>query len=244
MKPKRIAITGAAGQIGYQLVFRVASGDMLGRDQPVSLHLLEITPALEALQGVVMELRDAAFPLLHDIVPTDEAETAFDGIDYAVLVGARPRGPGMERKDLLQANAEIISAQGKALNDKASPDARVLVAGQDAGMSAFSAEIFSPPYLFKGQRPGILATPQRISYNQAFSLATSEANQIGSVALIAPTATTHSVNTTQRYVGLDFSVLGPNGLSITAPPGGNHAPPSYYMLFIVDQAGVPSIAET
>ena len=122
MKPKRIAITGAAGQIGYQLVFRVASGDMLGKDQPVSLHLLEITPALEALQGVVMELRDAAFPLLHDIVPTDEAETAFDGIDYAVLVGARPRGPGMERKDLLQANAEIFSVQGKALNDKASPD--------------------------------------------------------------------------------------------------------------------------
>jgi len=142
--PKRIAITGAAGQIGYQLVFRVASGHMLGKDQPVSLHLLEITPALDALQGVVMELRDAAFPLLHDIVPTDNAEKAFDGIDYAMLVGARPRGPGMERKDLLQANAEIFSVQGKALNDKASRDVRVLVVGNPANTNALIAASNAP----------------------------------------------------------------------------------------------------
>ncbi len=164
MKPKRIAITGAAGQIGYQLVFRVASGDMLGRDQPVSLHLLEITPALEALQGVVMELRDAAFPLLHDIVPTDEAETAFDGIDYAVLVGARPRGPGMERKDLLQANAEIFSVQGKALNDKASPDARVLVVGNPANTNALIAAS-NAPTLDRKQ----FAAMTRLDHNRAVS---------------------------------------------------------------------------
>ena len=164
MKPKRIAITGAAGQIGYQLVFRVASGDMLGKDQPVSLHLLEITPALEALQGVVMELRDAAFPLLHDIVPTDEAETAFDGIDYAVLVGARPRGPGMERKDLLQANAEIFSVQGKALNDKASPDARVLVVGNPANTNALIAAS-NAPKLDRKQ----FAAMTRLDHNRAVS---------------------------------------------------------------------------
>jgi len=164
MKPKRIAITGAAGQIGYQLVFRIASGDMLGKDQPVSLHLLEITPALEALQGVVMELRDAAFPLLHDIVPTDEPETAFDGIDYAVLVGARPRGPGMERKDLLQANAEIFSVQGKALNDKASPDARVLVVGNPANTNALITAS-NAPKLDRKQ----FAAMTRLDHNRAVS---------------------------------------------------------------------------
>ena len=164
MKPKRIAITGAAGQIGYQLVFRVASGDMLGKDQPVSLHLLEITPALEALQGVVMELRDAAFPLLHDIVPTDEAETAFDGVDYAMLVGARPRGPGMERGDLLKANAEIFSVQGKALNDKASPDARVLVVGNPANTNALITAS-NAPKLDRRQ----FAAMTRLDHNRAVS---------------------------------------------------------------------------
>ena len=164
MKPKRIAITGAAGQIGYQLVFRVASGDMLGKDQPISLHLLEITPALETLQGVVMELRDAAFPMLHDIVATDEAETAFDGIDYAMLVGARPRGPGMERKDLLQANAEIFSVQGKALNDKAGTDARVLVVGNPANTNALIAAS-NAPKLDRRQ----FAAMTRLDHNRAVS---------------------------------------------------------------------------
>ena len=106
--PVRVAVTGAAGQIGYALLFRIAAGDMLGKDQPVILHLLEITPALPALQGVVMELADCAFPLLHGIVATDDANVAFKDVDYALLVGARPRGPGMERKDLLSANGAII----------------------------------------------------------------------------------------------------------------------------------------
>ena len=119
-QPVRVAVTGAAGQISYSLLFRIASGDMLGKDQPVILQLLEITPALEALKGVVMELEDCAFPLLAGVVQTDDANVAFKDADYALLVGARPRGPGMERKDLLEANAAIFSAQGKALNDNAS----------------------------------------------------------------------------------------------------------------------------
>ncbi len=143
-QPVRVAVTGAAGQIGYSLSFRIASGQMLGPDQPVSLHLLEITPALGALEGVVMELRDCAFPLLHDIVVTDKAEEAFDGADFALLVGARPRGPGMERKDLLSANAAIFSVQGKALNDRANPDVRVLVVGNPANTNALIASSNAP----------------------------------------------------------------------------------------------------
>ncbi|MEM8930855.1 MAG: malate dehydrogenase [Acidobacteriota bacterium] len=142
-RPQRVAITGAAGQIGYQLCFRIASGQLLG-DQPISLHLLEITPALDALQGVVMELRDCAFPNLHEIVATDQAEEAFDGADVALLVGARPRGPGMERKDLLQANAQIFSVQGKALDAKASRDVRVLVVGNPANTNALIAASNAP----------------------------------------------------------------------------------------------------
>src|SRR6202041_294011 len=118
-KPVTITITGAAGNIGYALAFRVASGQMLGSDQPVNLHLLEITPALPALQGVVMELNDCAFPTLAGVVATDDVNIAFKDVDYALLVGARPRGPGMERKDLLEANGAIFSPQGKALNDHA-----------------------------------------------------------------------------------------------------------------------------
>ncbi|MDH3777172.1 MAG: malate dehydrogenase, partial [Gammaproteobacteria bacterium] len=113
--PVRVTITGAAGQIGYQLAFRIASGQMLGNDQPVILQLLEIPPALPALQGVVMELDDCAFGTLAGIVATDDPDTAFKDADYALLVGARPRGPGMERKDLLEANAAIFSVQGKAM---------------------------------------------------------------------------------------------------------------------------------
>ena len=124
-QPVRVAVTGAAGQISYSLLFRIASGDMLGKDQPVILQLLEITPALEALKGVVMELEDCAFPLLAGVVQTDDANVAFKDADYALLVGARPRGPGMERKDLLEANAAIFSAQGKALNDNASRNVKV-----------------------------------------------------------------------------------------------------------------------
>ena len=127
--PVRVVVTGAAGQISYALLFRIASGSMLGSDQPVILQLLEITPAMGALEGVVMELNDCAFPLLHDIVTTDDPEVAFKDADYALLVGARPRGPGMERKDLLEANAAIFSVQGKAMNKVASRDIKVLVVG-------------------------------------------------------------------------------------------------------------------
>ena len=133
MKPHvRVTITGAAGQIGYQLAFRIASGQMLGADQPVILQLLEIPPALPALKGVVMELDDCAFGTLAGVIATDDANVAFKDSDYALLVGARPRGPGMERKDLLEANAAIFSVQGKAINDHANREIRVLVVGSNA----------------------------------------------------------------------------------------------------------------
>ena len=134
--PVRITVTGAAGQIGYALVFRIASGQMLGEDQPVILQLLDITPALEALNGVKMELEDCAFPLLYNVVCTDTPDVGFKDSDYALLVGARPRGPGMERKDLLEANAEIFSVQGKAINEVANRGIRVLVVGNPANTNA------------------------------------------------------------------------------------------------------------
>ena len=142
--PVRVTITGAAGQIGYALLFRVASGAMLGNDQPVILQLLEITPALGAVKGVVMELDDCAFPLLHEVTYTDDANVAFKDTDYALLVGSRPRGPGMERNDLLEANAAIFSAQGKALNDHASPNVKVLVVGNPANTNALIAQRNAP----------------------------------------------------------------------------------------------------
>ena len=143
-QPVRVAVTGAAGNISYAMLFRIASGEMLGKDQPVILQLLEIAPALDALKGVVMELEDCAFPLLAGIVQTDDATVAFKDIDYALLVGSRPRGPGMERKDLLEANAAIFSAQGKALNDVASRDVKVLVVGNPANTNAVIAQRNAP----------------------------------------------------------------------------------------------------
>ena len=142
--PVRVAVTGAAGQISYSLLFRIASGDMLGKDQPIILQLLEITPALEALKGVAMELEDCAFPLVDDIVQTDDAKVAFKDADYALLVGARPRGPGMERKDLLEANAAIFSAQGQAINEVASRGIKVLVVGNPANTNALIAQRNAP----------------------------------------------------------------------------------------------------
>jgi malate dehydrogenase len=138
-QPITVTITGAAGQIGYALAFRVASGAMLGPDQPVNLHLLEITPALPALQGVVMELSDCAFPTLNRVVATDDAKLGFKDCGVALLVGARPRGPGMERKDLLLANAQIFSAQGKVINEVARRDIKVLVVGNPANTNALIA---------------------------------------------------------------------------------------------------------
>lgn len=142
--PVRISITGAAGQIGYQLAFRIASGQMLGSDQPVILQLLEIPPAIDALKGVEMELRDCAFGTLHDVVSTTDAAVAFKDADYAILVGAKPRGPGMERKDLLLENAKIFSAQGKAINNHASQEIRVLVVGNPANTNALIAQKNAP----------------------------------------------------------------------------------------------------
>ena len=143
-KPARVTITGAAGQIGYQLAFRIASGQLLGANQPVILQLLEIPPALDALKGVAMELDDCAFPTLHGIVATDQADAAFKDADYALLVGAKPRGPGMERSDLLMGNAAIFSAQGKAMNERASRDIRVLVVGNPANTNALIAQANRP----------------------------------------------------------------------------------------------------
>jgi malate dehydrogenase len=135
-QPVRVAITGAAGQIAYSLIFRVASGDLLGKDQPVILHLLDIPDMLEKLKGTVMEVDDCAFPLVRGVVASGKPEEAFENVKYALLVGARPRGPGMERKDLLTANAAIFSVQGKALSDKADRDVRVLVVGNPANTNA------------------------------------------------------------------------------------------------------------
>ncbi|WII94792.1 malate dehydrogenase [Moraxella haemolytica] len=145
-QPVRVAVTGAAGQIGYSLLFRIASGEMLGKDQPVILQLLEIPneKAQQALQGVIMELDDCAFPLLADVIGTDDPNVAFKDADYALLVGARPRGPGMERADLLQENAKIFTVQGKALNDVASRDVKVLVVGNPANTNAYIAMKSAP----------------------------------------------------------------------------------------------------
>jgi malate dehydrogenase len=163
-QPVNVAITGAAGQIGYALAFRVASGAMLGPDQPINLHLLEITPALGALQGVVMELNDCAFPTLNRIVATDDAKVAFKDCDVALLVGARPRGPGMERKDLLLANAQIFSAQGKALDAVANRNVRVLVVGNPANTNALIAQRNAP-----GLNPRNFTAMVRLDHNRALS---------------------------------------------------------------------------
>lgn len=163
-RPIRIAITGAAGNIGYALAFRIAGGDMLGPDQPVTLQLLEIPPAKKALDGVAMELRDCAFPLLHDIVTTDRAEEAFQEVDVALLVGAKPRGAGMERKDLLLENAKIFAEQGRALNTAASADARILVVGNPANTNALITSANAPKFDRK-QITGMM----RLDHNRALA---------------------------------------------------------------------------
>jgi len=162
--PVRVVVTGAAGQIGYQLLFRIAAGNMLGDDQPVILHLLEIPPAMQAVQGVVMELEDCAFPLLHGIVATDDANVAFKDADYALLVGAMPRGPGMERSDLLKKNATIFSAQGKAMNTHASKDIKVLVVGNPANTNALIAQQNAPDI-----NPAQFTAMVRLDHNRAIA---------------------------------------------------------------------------
>jgi malate dehydrogenase len=162
--PVRVAVTGAAGQISYSLLFRIASGSMLGPDQPVILQLLEITPALEALKGVAMELEDCAFPLLAGIVQTDDPNVAFKDAQYALLVGARPRGPGMERKDLLEANAAIFSVQGKAIDEVASRDIKVLVVGNPANTNALIAQRNAPSI-----NPRQFTAMTRLDHNRAMA---------------------------------------------------------------------------
>ncbi|MCG8465061.1 MAG: malate dehydrogenase [Xanthomonadales bacterium] len=163
-QPVRVAITGAAGQIGYQLCFRIAAGDMLGPDQPVILQLLEIEPALPALEGVKMELNDCAFPLLHGVVTSSDANVAFKDADVAILVGAKPRGPGMERKDLLAENGKIFGPQGKALNDVASRDVKVLVVGNPANTNALIAQANAPDL-----DPAQFTAMTRLDHNRAIA---------------------------------------------------------------------------
>lgn len=163
-KAARVTITGAAGQIGYQLAFRIASGQLLGPNQPVILQLLEITPALNALNGVVMELEDCAFPTLQGVVATDQANVAFKDTDYALLVGAKPRGPGMERADLLRDNAKIFTAQGKALDEGASRQVKVLVVGNPANTNALIAQSNAP-----GLNPANFTAMTRLDHNRALA---------------------------------------------------------------------------
>lgn len=162
--PVRVTVTGAAGQIGYALVFRIASGAMLGDDQPIILQLLDITPAMAALEGVRMELDDCAFPLLNRVVCSDDPNVAFADTDYALLVGARPRGPGMERKDLLAANAAIFSVQGKAMNDYASRDVKVLVVGNPANTNSLIAQRNAPDL-----NPRHFTAMTRLDHNRAMT---------------------------------------------------------------------------
>ena len=170
--PVRIAITGAAGQIAYSLIFRIASGDMLGKDQPVILQLLDIPDAMEKLRGTVMEVEDCAFPLVQGITASSDPNEAFSDISYALLVGARPRGPGMERKDLLQANAKIFSVQGKALSDNARSDVRVLVVGNPANTNALITASNAPKI-----DPRQITAMMRLDHNRA---ASQLANKTGS----------------------------------------------------------------
>jgi malate dehydrogenase len=163
--PMRVAVTGAAGQIGYALLFRIANGDLLGKDQPVILNLLDLPVAQKALTGVIMELNDCAFPLLAGIEPTDNPNVAFKDIDIGILVGSRPRGPGMERRDLLAANAEIFKVQGKALNENAKRDVKVLVVGNPANTNAYIA-MKSAPNLPKAAFTAML----RLDHNRAVSM--------------------------------------------------------------------------
>lgn len=162
--PVRVAVTGAAGQISYSLIFRIASGSMLGPDQPVILQLLEIPPAMNALQGVLMELKDCAFPLVAGVIPSDDPNVAFKDADFALLVGSRPRGPGMERSDLLKANGAIFTVQGKALSDHANPDCRVLVVGNPANTNALIL-LKSAPKL----NPRHITSMTRLDHNRSMA---------------------------------------------------------------------------
>lgn len=171
-KPARVAVTGAAGQIGYALLFRIAAGEFLGPDRPVILQLLEITPALKALNGVVMELEDCAFPTLAGVQISDDPKIAFRDVDYAFLVGAKPRGPGMERSDLLAGNAAIFRVQGRALNESASRDVRVIVVGNPANTNALITIDHAPDL-----DPGNITAMTRLDHNRALGLLAAKSGQ-------------------------------------------------------------------
>src|SRR5258706_12685628 len=183
-KPVRVAVTGAAGQIGYSLLFRIASGEMLGKDQPVILQLLEIPDekAQKALKGVMMELDDCAFPLLQSMVPASDPKVAFRDIDVALLVGARPRGPGMERKDLLEANGAIFGPQGKALNEVASRDVKGLVVGNPANTNALIA-MKNAPGLKRQQFTAMMRLDHNTAPTQAMRKARSPATAVKKIAI-------------------------------------------------------------
>jgi len=198
-KPVRVAVTGAAGQISYSLLFRIASGQMLGADQPVILQLLEVTPAMKALQGVVMELDDCAFPLVNRIEISDDPNIAFRDAEYALLVGAKPRGPGMERADLLAANGGIFKVQGKAINDNANRNVKVLVVGNPANTNAWTCMTAAPDI-----NPRQFTAMTRLDHNRAVAqLAAktgSEVSQIRKVTIWGNHSTTQYPDLSQALV--------------------------------------------
>ncbi len=199
-KPARVTVTGAAGQISYSLLFRIASGQMLGPDQPVRLQLLEVTPAMKALAGVVMELDDCAFPLVDSIDITDDPNVAFKDTNYALLVGAKPRGPGMERKDLLAANGGIFKVQGKAINDHASRDIRVLVVGNPANTNAWTCMSYAPDV-----NPRQFTAMTRLDHNRAVAQLAektgSTVSQVRKVTIWGNHSTTQYPDLSQASVG-------------------------------------------
>ncbi len=199
-KPVRVAITGAAGQISYSLLFRIAAGEMLGDDQPVILQLLEIPPAMKSLEGVVMEIDDCAFPLVSSIEATDDANVAFKDTDYAMLVGARPRGPGMERSDLLEANGGIFKVQGKAINDNASRDIKVVVVGNPANTNAWTCKNCAPDI-----NPGQFTAMTRLDHNRAMAqLAQKTSSAVSDIQKV----TIWGNHSTTQYPDLHHATVG------------------------------------
>ena len=198
--PARVSVTGAAGQIGYSLLFRIASGEMLGPDRPVVLQLMEITPALGALRGVVMELADCAYPLLHDVVVTDDPAAAFRDADYAMLVGARPRGKGMERGDLLAGNGRIFGPQGRALNEYASRDVKVLVIGNPANTNALIAMRNAPDLA-----PSQFSAMMRLDHNRAVGQV---AEKTGAAVTEVRRVTVWGNHSATQYPDLSHAMIG------------------------------------
>nr|VFK79568.1 MAG: malate dehydrogenase [Candidatus Kentron sp. SD] len=200
MKPSvRVAVTGAAGQIAYSLLFRIASGEMLGKDQPVILQLLEITPALKALEGVTMEIKDCAYPLVQDIITTDDPNVAFKDVSCAMLVGAKPRGPGMERADLLSENGKIFGPQGRALNEHAKRDVKVIVIGNPANTNALIA-MKNAPDLDPSQFTGMM----RLDHNRAMSQL---AEKTGSAVADVKKVTVWGNHSTTQYPDINHATV-------------------------------------